>query len=259
VKPIVVIIAVLGLGAAAIAVTASGKPSAPKPDSKPVKRYSGLPLSAYETKRYYALADFWRAEKTVKGKRPWFASKSPLLIYTPEQAGFDLKPLNATIMAGFAKRREGLPVNASSHIDEYGTEGVWTFGTGLTAVPGKGIVVTDEYGRPASGVGINLGAALLNTAQTILPYIPGIGTAASAALSTAIAIGQGKSLKDAALAGARAALPAPAQMAFDLGVAVISGTPVDKAAKDALLKQIPGGPTAYEQGKTLAKQVGVTS
>src|SRR3989304_6687914 len=102
--------------------------------------------TAYEMKRYYALADFWRAEKTVKGKRPWFASKSPLLIYTPEQAGFDLKPLNATIMAGFAKRREGLPVNASSPINEDGTEGGWTFGTGLTAVPGKGNVGTDEYG-----------------------------------------------------------------------------------------------------------------
>lgn len=62
----------------------------------------------------------------------------------------------------------------------------------------------DEYGRFYKGVKGNPLGAVLAAAGVALPFVPGIGPAASAALAGLIALGQGKSLKDAALAAARA-------------------------------------------------------
>jgi hypothetical protein len=108
----------------------------------------------------------------------------------------------------------------------------------------------DEYGRPWHGVSGNPLGVMLQAAQIALPFIPGVGPAASAALATAIAWAKGESLKDAALKAARAAVPggAAAQLAFDVGVAVAAGKPVDAAAKNALLAQVPGGQAAYQMG-----------
>lgn len=123
------------------------------------------------------------------------------------------------------------------------------------------VMYVDEWGRRVSGQsGDPLGIAL-QAAGIALPFVPGVGPAASAALAMAIALGKGESLKDAAMKAARAALPggAAAQMAFDVGVAVASGELVDEAAKNALLDEIPGGKEAYEQGQAawdMAKGMG---
>lgn len=109
----------------------------------------------------------------------------------------------------------------------------------------------DEYGRPIAGVsGDPLGVAL-QAVGIALPFVPGVGPAASAALAAAIAIGKGKSAKDVALDAARAAVPGgpAAQMAFDLGVAVASGQSVEASARDALLDEIPNGRAAYAAGR----------
>lgn len=84
--------------------------------------------------------------------------------------------------------------------------------------------------------------------------MPGVGTAASAALAFTIAIGEGKSLKDAVIAGARAAIPPQYQYAFDLGVGIASGQGVDEAAKQALFAKYPEAKAAYETGEKLYRQ-----
>jgi hypothetical protein len=106
----------------------------------------------------------------------------------------------------------------------------------------------DNWGRYVAGVSGDPLGTMLTVAGVALPYVPGVGPAASAALAGAIALAKGKSLDDAALAAIRGALPGPAQLAFDVGVAVASGEPVDKASKDALLGTIPGGKDAYAEG-----------
>jgi hypothetical protein len=125
--------------------------------------------------------------------------------------------------------------------------GAWTYG-GNMARP------VDVYGRSIHGQSRNPLAPLMQAAQIALPFVPGVGPAASAAIAAAIAIGQGKSLKDAALAAARGAAPGglAGQMAFDLGVAVASGERVDAAATVALLQHVPSGETAFELGANAA-------
>lgn len=109
----------------------------------------------------------------------------------------------------------------------------------------------DEYGRSAGGKGSNPLAALAGIAQLALPYIPGIGTAGAAGLAAAMALGQGRSLKDAALASARATVPAHLQFAYDIGVGVASGESIDSSALAAAEKQYPGATQYYNLGKEL--------
>lgn len=114
---------------------------------------------------------------------------------------------------------------------------------------------SDEYGRPFEGWGVStspLSMALV-IVQTVLPFIPGVGTAAAATLAACIVIAQGKSLKDAAIAAARASLPPAAQVAFDAGLGVANGQSLDEATKQALFNKVPGGQKAYEQGKAVVK------
>lgn len=116
---------------------------------------------------------------------------------------------------------------------------------------------SDEYGRPFEGWGVStspLSMALV-IVQTVLPFIPGVGTAAAATLAACIVIAQSKSLKDAAIAAARASLPPAAQVAFDAGLGVANGQSLDEATKQALFKQVPGGQKAYEQGKAVVKSL----
>lgn len=115
----------------------------------------------------------------------------------------------------------------------------------------------DEFGRMVAGVSNDPLGVALQAAGLALPFVPGVGPAAAAALGFAIAYGKGESLEDAALAGARAAIPggAAGQMAFDLGVAVAKGQKVDAAASQALLgtlgEKYPEALAAYQAGKAL--------
>lgn len=108
----------------------------------------------------------------------------------------------------------------------------------------------DEFGRPWHGVSGNPLAPVLAAAQIALPFVPGVGPAASAALAASIALAKGKSLKDVALSAARNAVPggAAGQLAFDVGVAVASGERIDAAAADALLARVPTSDRAFEIG-----------
>jgi hypothetical protein len=117
----------------------------------------------------------------------------------------------------------------------------------------------DEFGRYYQGLAWDPGGFAAQVAQVVLPYVPGLGPAAAAALAGTLALGRGESLKDAALAAARAAIPAAYQLAFDLGVGVIlQGQSPDAAAKTALLSYL--GPEAnayYEQAKQTATDLGI--
>lgn len=167
-------------------------------------------------------------------------SKQKFLIFRPEH-GLNVKP-NGVACSG---------VDMQIH-PELKCESVWGWNP------------TDEWGNAYEGWGVSsdpLNTVLLIT-QTVLPYIPGVGSGAAAALAGVIALGQGKSLDEATLAAARAALPPGAQLAFDLGVGVVlEKKPVDQAVTDAALnqldKQYPGSKAAYAQGKDLAKQHGL--
>lgn len=124
--------------------------------------------------------------------------------------------------------------------------GAWSYDdpTGRTGKP------IDEYGRPWHGQTANPLAPILKAAQIALPFVPGVGPAASAALAASIAVARGRSIKDAALSAARNAVPggAAGQLAFDVGVAVASGERVDAAAATALLARVPSADAAFELG-----------
>jgi len=71
--------------------------------------------------------------------------------------------------------------------------------------------------------GLKIVSPLLSVVKGIAPMVPGIGTALGAGLSSAEALASGKSLKDAALAGALGAVPggALAQRAARIGAGAI--------------------------------------
>lgn len=85
-------------------------------------------------------------------------------------------------------------------------------------------------------------------AQTIVSFIPGVGTGLSAAIGAGVALAEGRPLDQAVLAGVRGAIPggALAQAAFDVATAAMAGKPieevvlnalpVDKGVKDNLIK-----------------------
>ncbi len=83
-----------------------------------------------------------------------------------------------------------------------------------------------------------LGAAktLAPYAQTVVSFVPGIGTGLSAGLGAGLALAEGKPLDAALLAGVRGALPggALAQAAFDVTTAVMAGKPVEQVAISVL-------------------------
>lgn len=234
-RPIVILAiggGVLALGALAVS---SSKPA----PSQAWRSVHGLPLPPGWTQAGY--------EQTVYSLKPY----EPL----PD----NLKQAYDYMQAQFAQRRKLLPPDAKPFWqDGYSTE---QFIVAPSANPmANANAAVDQWGRPArapsgQGGGDPLGA-VLQVAGYTLPFVPGIGPAASAALAGAIALGQGKSLQDAGLAAARAAVPLPLRPAFDLGVGVVlQHKSIDKATEDALWAQIPGGKKYYEQAKQMAKHL----
>lgn len=135
---------------------------------------------------------------------------------------------------------------------------IGTLGSPVAPFQYWGWVLVDQLGRPYGYYtpgGNTVLADTLGLASAVATFIPG-GAAAKAAIAAAIALGQGKGLKSAAIAAARANLPPGSQQAFDVGVAVASGTPLDQAAKNALLSN-PAVKKAYAQGAALAHQTGL--
>lgn len=85
-----------------------------------------------------------------------------------------------------------------------------------------------------------------NIAATGASFIPGVGTAVSAGMGAAAALGRGQSLGNAVLAAGRNALPGgPAvKAAFDIGLGVARGHGLSQAALGAVRGQLPGGDAA---------------
>lgn len=73
-------------------------------------------------------------------------------------------------------------------------------------------------------------------AQTVIGFVPGIGTGISGAIGASLALASGQNITDALKAGVRGALPGGplAAAAFDVGAAAIQGKPLDELALAAL-------------------------
>lgn len=72
--------------------------------------------------------------------------------------------------------------------------------------------------------------------QTVVSFVPGIGTGLSAGIGGALALAEGKRIDQAFINAARSALPGGpvAQMAFSIATDAIQGKPIDQVALDAL-------------------------
>ncbi len=72
--------------------------------------------------------------------------------------------------------------------------------------------------------------------QTVISFVPGVGTGVAAAIGAGLALAEGKSISEAMVAAAKGALPggAAAQMAFGVAQGVLERKPVDQIAINAL-------------------------
>lgn len=121
-------------------------------------------------------------------------------------------------------------------------------------------------GKAAKTVGKTVGKVTNNPlwkiAQTGASFIPGVGSAVSAGMASAAAIGRGASIQNIGLAAARGALPAPAAAAMDVAVGALKGHRLDAIALRTIRNQVPGGAAgrgAFDAGVALATKAGPTA
>lgn len=108
------------------------------------------------------------------------------------------------------------------------------------------------------GVGAITNNPLWDIARTGVSFIPGVGTAVSAGMAGASAIGRGESLKDIALSAAKGAIPGgpAAQAAFDVALGLAKGKNVTDAILEGARNQLPGGDlgkAAFDAATAIAK------
>ncbi len=86
--------------------------------------------------------------------------------------------------------------------------------------------------------------------QTVISFVPGIGTAASAIIAAGLALANGQSISEAMVAGVKGAIPGgPAvQAAFSVAQSAIQGKPLDQIAISAL-------PISDQQKKLLSQGI----
>ncbi len=79
--------------------------------------------------------------------------------------------------------------------------------------------------------------------QTVVSFVPGIGTGVSAAIAAGAALAEGKSIDEVAKAALRGAVPGgpAAAAAFDTAMSVASGESIDKALVEAARNRLPEG------------------
>lgn len=172
------------------------------------------------------------------GKQPAFAALVALIPRMPPAE------VHALIAAGRLKKSSG------SMLGQVG---------GNFARMGKESAKAAKKGGKALGkaAGKLTNNPIWDIAQTGVSFIPGVGTAVSAGMAGAAAVGRGASLANIGLAAARGAIPGGtlAQAAFDVGVGLAKGDPVDQAALGAIRNQIPGGAAgraAFDAGRQIA-------
>lgn len=92
--------------------------------------------------------------------------------------------------------------------------------------------------------------------QTVISFVPGIGTGVSAAIGAGLALAEGKSITEAMMSGVRGALPGgpAAAMAFDVAKAAIERKPIDQIAI-AALPISPQQKTLLAQGLNAVKDI----
>jgi hypothetical protein len=97
---------------------------------------------------------------------------------------------------------------------------------------------------------LRTGKEQLKAAKTLAPYVqsvvsfvPGVGTGVAAAIAAGTAIAEGRTITEAVLRGVKGALPggAAAATAFDTAIALTKGQRIDKAALNAVKRQLPAG------------------
>lgn len=97
---------------------------------------------------------------------------------------------------------------------------------------------------------------ILPYVQSVISFVPGVGTGISAALGAAQALADGRSITEAIVAGAKGMLPGGplAASAFDAAWGLAHGRPVDSVALEALRNQLPGdlAKKAFDTGLALA-------
>jgi hypothetical protein len=92
-------------------------------------------------------------------------------------------------------------------------------------------------------------------AQTVVAFVPGVGTGVAAAIGAGAALAEGQSITEAAKAAIRGAIPggALAQGGFDLAMKVAAGENVGKAALETARAQLPAGAQqAFDVGLAVA-------
>jgi hypothetical protein len=108
---------------------------------------------------------------------------------------------------------------------------------------------------PALAV-IRMAGPVLPYVQSVISFVPGVGTGVSAALGAAQALADGRPIDEAIVAAAKGAIPGGpmAQMAFDAAWGLAHGRPIEAAALDALRQRLPHGlaQRAFDTGVALA-------
>lgn len=97
---------------------------------------------------------------------------------------------------------------------------------------------------------------ILPYVQSVLSFVPGVGTGISAAIGAAQALADGRSITQAIVAAAKSAIPGGplAATAFDAAWGLAHGRPIDSVALEALRSRLPGdlAKKAFDTGLALA-------
>lgn len=93
--------------------------------------------------------------------------------------------------------------------------------------------------------------------QTVVSFVPGVGTGIAAGIGAATALAQGQSITEALMAGVKGALPGgpAAQAAFSIASDAMQGKPISTIAIDAIPGVSPQAKQALIQGLGAAKDI----
>lgn len=109
---------------------------------------------------------------------------------------------------------------------------------------------------PALSVIKNVAGPVLPYVQSVLSFVPGVGTGISAALGAAQALADGRRIDEAIVAAAKSAIPGGplAATAFDAAWGLAHGRPIESVALEALRNRLPNdlAKKAFDTGLALA-------
>jgi nucleoid-associated protein YgaU len=113
----------------------------------------------------------------------------------------------------------------------------------VTKIPVVGNAIAGAENLVQQGLKAVTNNPLWDIARTGVSFIPGVGTAVSAGMAGAAAVGRGESLANIGLAAAKGAIPGgPIVLAaFDVGAGLLSGKNVTDAVLAGVRSQVPGG------------------